>query len=521
MSKSSSFFSRWFTSLDHKDVGTLYFVLSMTAVLIASSFALLMRLELHYPGVQIFQNNHQLYNVFVTAHGLLMVFFVVMPALIGGFGNWFIPLMIGAPDVAFPRLNAASFWILASALILLLSSVFIGAGPGIGWTMYPPLSVIGADASVDIAIIAMQIAGISSIMGSINFIVTIFNMRTKGMTMMRMPLFAWSILVTSFLLLLSLPVFSVAIFMLLTDRNFTTTFFDAAGGGDPVLYQHLFWFFGHPEVYVMIIPGFGIISHVISTFSSKPVYGYKGMVYSIIAIGVLGFFVWAHHMFTVGMSVNARIYFTLATLLIALPTGIKIFHWLGTLWEGSIRLTVPMLYAIAFILFFTLGGVTGFILANAGVDATLHDSYYVVGHFHYVLSIAATFSIFAGFYYWLGKMSGYQYNDRIAKMQFWTLFIGVNLTFLPQHFLGLAGMPRRIVDYADAYQWWNSISSTGAYISEISIVLFFYMLYRLFKDAIPAGDNPWNGTTLEWTLSSPPPKHCFQEQIEVNDDSRR
>jgi cytochrome c oxidase subunit I len=526
-----AFFARWFMSTNHKDIGTLYLIFAIFAGIIGGAISGLMRWELAEPGIQhlttwasmmkgsgaTLDESYHMWNVLITAHGLIMVFFMVMPAIIGGFGNWFVPLMIGAPDMAFPRMNNVSFWLTFVAFIMLLGSSFVpggtGLGAGTGWTVYAPLSTSGSvGPAVDMAIFSLHLAGAASILGAVNFITTIFNMRAPGMTLHKMPLFVWSVLVTAFLLLLALPVLAAAITMLLVDRNFGGAFFDAAAGGDPVLYQHLFWFFGHPEVYIMILPGFGIVSQIVSTFSRKPVFGYLGMAYAMVAIGVVGFVVWAHHMFTTGMSVDMKMYFTAATMVIAVPTGIKIFSWIATMWGGSVSFKTPMVWAMGFIFMFTVGGVTGVVLANGGLDDALHDTYYVVAHFHYVLSLGAVFSLFAGFYYWFGKMSGRHLNEALGHLHFWLFFIGVNGVFFPMHFLGNAGMPRRIPDYPAAYAYWNEIVSYSYLMILAGIGVFFVNVISAYFVGRRAEGNYWGegATTLEWTLSSPPPFHQFE-----------
>ena len=534
------FFTRWFMSTNHKDIGILYLIVSALVGLISVAFTVYMRLELMNPGVQYMcmegarfiadssaacTPNGHLWNVLITGHGILMMFFVVIPALFGGFGNYFMPLQIGAPDMAFPRMNILSFWLYVAGTTLAVCSLLTPGGngqlgSGVGWVLYPPLSVREAGMSMDFAIFAVHVSGASSILGAINMITTFLNMRAPGMTLFKVPLFAWSIFVTSWLILLSLPVLAGAITMLLMDRNFGFAFFDPAGGGDPILYQHILWFFGHPEVYIIILPGFGIISHVIATFSRKPVFGYLPMVWAIIAIGALGFVVWAHHMYTVGMTLNQQAYFMLATMVIAVPTGVKVFSWIATMWGGSIEFKTPMLWAFGFLFLFTVGGVTGIVLSQAAVDRAYHDTYYVVAHFHYVMSLGAVFAIFAGIYFYLPKMTGRMYPEWAGKLHFWAMFIGANLTFFPQHFLGRQGMPRRYIDYPEAFAYWNQWSSIGAFLSFASFLFFFgVMAYTLTRGARSTANNPWNefADTLEWTLPSPPPEHTF-EQLPKQED---
>jgi cytochrome c oxidase subunit 1 len=498
---------RWVTTTNHKDIGTLYLLFALTMFIVGGAMAMIIRLELFQPGLQFVEP--QFFNSMTTMHALIMIFGAVMPAFVG-LANWLIPMMIGAPDMALPRLNNWSFWILPFAGLMLLSTLFMeGGAPAGGWTMYPPLVLQTGDA-FPFLIFSVHLLGISSIMGAINVIVTIVNMRAPTMTMMKMPLFVWTWLITAYLLIATMPVLAGAVTMLLTDRFFDTSFFSAAGGGDPVMFQHIFWFFGHPEVYILILPAFGIVSQIIPTFARKPLFGYSSMVYATASIAFLSFIVWAHHMFTVGMPLTAELFFMYATMLIAVPTGVKVFNWVSTMWKGSMTFETPMLFALGFVFMFTIGGFSGLMLAIAPVDFQYHDTYFVVAHFHYVLVTGAVYAIVAAGYYWLPKWTGHMYNEKLGKIHFWVSTISVNVLFFPQHFLGLAGMPRRIPDYSVQFTEFNQISTIGGLVFGVSQLLFVYIVIKTIKGGEKATDQVWEGAHgLEWTLPSPPPYHTF------------
>ncbi len=501
-------FGRWLFTTNHKDIGSMYLWFSFAMFLMGGVFALVIRAELFQPGLQLVEP--EFFNQMTTMHGLVMVFGAVMPAFVG-LANWLIPMMVGAPDMALPRMNNWSFWILPFAFALLTSTLFMeGGGPNFGWTFYAPLSTTYAPPSVTYFIFAVHIMGASSIMGSINIIATILNMSAPGMTLMKMPLFVWTWLITAYLLIAVMPVLAGCVTMMLMDIHFGTSFFNAAGGGDPVLFQHVFWFFGHPEVYIMILPAFGIVSAIIPTFARKPLFGYASMVYATASIAFLSFIVWAHHMFTVGMPIAGELFFMYATMLIAVPTGVKVFNWITTMFRGSMSFETPMLFSIAFVILFTIGGFSGLMLAIAPADFQYHDTYFVVAHFHYVLVPGAIFSIFAAVYYWLPKWCGNMYDERLGKAHFWLSFVGLNVTFFPMHFVGLAGMPRRIPDYALQFADFNQIASMGAFLFGFSQVFFLFIVIKTIRGGKQATDEVWeNPEGLEWTIPSPAPYHTF------------
>ncbi|UGA56660.1 cytochrome c oxidase subunit I [Vibrio sp. VB16] len=507
--------TRWVFSTNHKDIGTLYLIFSLTMFFIGGAMAMVIRAELFQPGLQLVEPNF--FNQMTTVHGLIMVFGAVMPAFTG-LANWMIPMMIGAPDMALPRMNNLSFWILPFAFLILLASLFTeGGGPNFGWTFYAPLSTTYSPDSTALFVFSVHIMGISSIMGAINVIVTIFNMRAPGMTLMKMPMFVWTWLITAFLLIAVMPVLAGAVTMVLTDKYFGTSFFDAAGGGDPVMFQHIFWFFGHPEVYIMILPSFGIVSAIVPAFSGKKLFGYNSMVYATVSIALMSFLVWAHHMFTTGMPVFAELFFMYCTMLISVPTGVKVFNWVATMWRGSLTFETPMLFAIAFIVLFTIGGFSGLMLAIVPADFQYHDTYFVVAHFHYVLVSGAVFSIMAAAYYWLPKWTGNMYNQRLSLWHFWTSLISVNILFFPMHFLGLAGMPRRIPDYAIQFADVNQIVSIGGFAFGLSQLLFLWVVIKCIKGGEKAPAKPWERAEgLEWTVPSPAPHHTFDQPPKID-----
>ena len=508
-----SFIERWFFSTNHKDIGTLYLIFSFIMFIIGAGMSVVIRAELMVPGLQLV--TPEFFNQMTTVHALVMIFGGVMPAFVG-LANWMIPLQVGAPDMALPRMNNWSFWIMPFAFTLLLGTLFLpGGAPAGGWTLYPPLSLQGG-ANVAFTIFAIHMMGVSSIMGAINIIATVLNMRAPGLDLLKMPIFCWTWLITAFLLIAVMPVLAGAVTMLLTDKFFGTSFFNAAGGGDPVMYQHIFWFFGHPEVYIMILPAFGVVSEIIPTFSRKPLFGYQAMVYATASIAFLSFIVWAHHMFTVGMPLGGEIYFMFATMLIAIPTGVKVFNWVSTMWKGSLSFETPMLWAVGFVILFTIGGFSGLMLAIVPADFQYHDTYFVVAHFHYVLVPGAIFGIFASAYYWLPKWTGHMYDETLGKLHFWMSFIGMNLAFFPMHFVGLAGMPRRIPDYNLQFADFNMVSSIGAFMFGTTQLLFLFIVIKCIRGGKPAPAKPWDGAEgLEWSIPSPAPYHTFSTPPEV------